>query len=56
MQTISDLWNEFDDLWDQLDITGLLEEHIPLQRRYLVDRLRRIRIDLESQMGSQLGD
>jgi hypothetical protein len=27
------------ELWDELDITQLLEEHIPLHRRFLVDRL-----------------
>jgi hypothetical protein len=26
-------------LWDELGITDLLEEHVPLPRRYLVDRL-----------------
>ena len=29
-------------LWDELEITKLLEEHIPLDRRYLVDRLLRL--------------
>ena len=53
LEAISDLWNEFDDLWTELDITRLLEEHIPLHRRYLVDRLHRIRIDIESQVGDQ---
>ena len=30
------------DLWDDLNITQLLEEHVPLPRRYLVDRLVRL--------------
>jgi hypothetical protein len=50
LENNSDLWNQFDDLWDELDITRLLEEHIPPHRRYLADRLRRIRIEIESQM------
>jgi hypothetical protein len=28
-------------LWDELGITELLEEHIPLPQRYLVDHLLR---------------
>jgi hypothetical protein len=27
------------ELWDDLDINRLLEEHVPLPRPYLVDRL-----------------
>jgi hypothetical protein len=50
LEAITDRWNELDDLWDQLDITGLLEQHTPPHRRYLVDRLGRIRIEIESQM------
>jgi hypothetical protein len=30
-----------EELWDELGITELLEEHVPLDRRYLVDRLVR---------------
>jgi hypothetical protein len=28
--------------WEELDITQLLEKYIPLDRRYLVDRLVRL--------------
>jgi hypothetical protein len=29
-------------LWDQIEITQLLEKHVPLDRRYLVDQLLRL--------------
>jgi hypothetical protein len=35
-------------LWDELGVTELLEEHIPLPRRYLVDRLVRLIFPPES--------
>jgi hypothetical protein len=50
LETTSELWDQFGQLWDELDITRLLEQHIPLQRRYLVDRLRRIQVEIESRM------
>ena len=39
------------ELWDELEITQLLEEHIPLHRRFLVDRLLRYRNDTEDVEG-----
>jgi hypothetical protein len=34
--------DQIQDLWEQLSITELLEEHVPLNRRYLVDQLQRL--------------
>ena len=38
----SDQLNQIQNLWEQLSVTELLEEHVPLDQRYLVDRLVRL--------------
>jgi hypothetical protein len=39
--------DQISDLWEELGITQLLEQYVPLNRRYLVDRLLRILAGVE---------
>jgi hypothetical protein len=41
------LLDQISDLWEELRITQLLEQYVPLNRRYLVDRLLRILAGVE---------